>query len=516
MSKEFATMFAKPQFRINYVPIDSRERISRWGGRRTNSVMTRDFTVEEIEEIIRSGEISAIRELSRYYYRTNGRYRNNINFLANLFLYDTLVTPIYESGKGSKVQITKAFYNACSFIEALDVKSTLARITREWLKSGIYYGILQEYGNKVVIQDLPAEYCRTRFKDFNNLSILEFNVTYFVTKYDDKKTREAALLNFPEAIQKGWKDWNNKNGKEKDPWVIVPASAGGIVFCFAEDSTPLLIAAIPELAKLKDSVGREEKRDENELYKLLIQRMPIDTNGHLVFELDEVAEIHAGVANMLQDLDTVDVLTTFGETTLENLQDSSAATQANNRIEKYSDNAWDALGSSKLFFNADNSSSLAYVIKRLESVMQDYINGYNTWIKFLINQRFARTGLTFDFEVLPTTKFNIKDYIGYYLQQAQFGYPRMRVAAAMGVKQRSLVSAIDFENEFLNLDEKMVPLMSSYTQTGDENSSKKNNSTEKKGSSSSQSKDITNKGGRPTLADEDRSQKTQANIDSMS
>jgi hypothetical protein len=120
---------------------------------------------------------------------------------------------------------------------------------------------------------------------------------------------------------------------------------------------------------MKDAVGREEKRDENELYKLLIQKMPTDANGHLVFELDEIAEIHAGVAAMLRDLDTVDVLTTLGDATLENLQDSSAATQANNRIEKYSDNAWDALGSSKLFFNADNSSSLAYVIKRLESVM---------------------------------------------------------------------------------------------------------------------------------------------------
>jgi len=92
----------------------------------------------------------------------------------------------------------------------------------------------------------------------------------------------------------------------------------------------------------------------------------------------------------------------------------------------------------------------------------------------------------------------------------------MRVAAAMGVKQRNLVSTIDFENEFLNLDEKMRPLMSSYTSTGDENSDKKNNSSEKKGSGSSSPKDITNKGGRPTLADEDRSQKTQANIDSMS
>lgn len=513
MSRDFATMFKNAQYRINYIPIDSRERISRWGGRRASSVADRDFTVEEIEAIIRSGDISATRELSRYYYRTNGRYRNVISFLSNLFLYDTLVTPIYEIGKGSKTQIIKAFYNACSFVEALNVKTTLARITHEWLKSGIYYGVLQEYGNKVTIQDLPVEYCRTRYKDFNDLPILEFDITYFITKYDDEKMREAAILNFPAAIQKGWKDY--KAHRLTDTWILVPASAGGVVFCFAEDSTPLLIAAVEELAKLKDAVGREEKRDENELYKLLIQRMPIDNDGHLVFELDEVAQIHAGVAGMLKDLDTVDVLTTFGETTLENLQDSSAASQANNRIEKYSDNAWDSLGSSKLFFNADNSSSLAYVIKRLESVMQQYINSYAVWIKFLINSRFSRTGLTFDFEILPTTKYNIKDYMQYYLQAAQYGYPRMRVAAALGMKQRNLVSAIDFENEFLGLDEKMIPLMSTYTQTGEENSEQKNNSKKKNSSGTAQVKDITNKGGRPTLADEDRSQKTQANIDSM-
>ena len=514
MSKDFATMFAKPQFRINYVPIDSRERISRYGRSRTNGVMDRDFTIDEIQTIVRSGEITAIRELSRYYYRTNGRYRNVINFLSNLFLYETLVTPIYEPGKGSKTQIIKSFYNACSFVEALNVKSTLARITKEWLKSGIYYGILQETGNKVVVQDLPAEYCRTRYKDFNDLPILEFNITYFITKYDNEKAREAAIINFPAAIQRGWKAYKANN--LDDPWILVPPSAGGVVFCFAEDSTPLMIAALEDLAKLKDAVGREEKRDENELYKLLIQRMPIDNDGHLVFELDEVAQIHEGVASMLRDLDTVDVLTTFGETTLENLQDTSAATQANNRLEKYSDNAWDALGSSKLFFNADNSSSLAYVIKRLESVMQEYINMYSHWIKFLINSRFSRTGLAFDFEILPVTKYNIDDYVGYYLQAAQFGYPRMRAAAVMGIKQRNLVSSINFENEFLNLDEQMVPLMSSYTQTGDENSGEKNNSSEKNSNGKSQPKDITNKGGRPKLADEDKSQKTQANIDSKS
>ena len=514
MGQNFAAMFSKPSFKIDYVPMDSRERTSRWGGRRYNGVIERDFTLDEIESIIRSGEISAIRELSRYFYRTNGRYRNAIDFFAALPLYDTIVTPLYETGKGSKTQITKAFYNACQFIENLDVKNTLTRITREWLKSGVYYGILQEQGDKVVVQDLPMEYCRTRYKDFNNLCVLEFNIQYFITMYEDDATRDAAVLNFPQVIQIAWKRW--KAHQLADPWIRVPASSGGVTFCFAEDSTPLLIAALPDLSKLKDAVGREEKRDENELYKLLIQRMPIDNNGHLVFELDEVEQIHAGVANMLRNLDTVDVLTTFGETTLENLQDSSAASQANNRLEKYSDNSWDSLGLSKLFFNADNSSSLAYVIKRMESIMRTYLNMYDTWIRYLINSRFSRTGLTFDFEILPTTVFNIKDYQSQYLQGAQFGYSKMRAGVAMGVKQRNLISMIDFENEFLDLDEKMIPLLSSYTQSGNENSEKKNNSTEKNSSTSVQVKDITNKGGRPTLADEDRSQKTQANIDSMS
>jgi len=49
-------------------------------------------------------------------------------------------------------------------------------------------------------------------------------------------------------------------------------------------------------------------------------------------------------------------------------------------------------------------------MKRLESIMRIYLNMYDTWIRFLINSHFSRTGLTFDFEILPTTAFNIKDY----------------------------------------------------------------------------------------------------------
>lgn len=504
----FRIKLKKPSFS----PLNERSYTSGRYGYRHNATVARDFTEEEILEIIRTGDIEELRELSRYYYRTNSNYRNNIDFLAHLFLYDTVVIPNFEEGKGSQSLITKAFYDACKFIDALDVPTTFAHITTEWLLNGIYNGILRKDGEKYTIQDLPLQYCRSRFKDFNNLNILEFNITYF-SRFSEERQRAEIVATFPEPIQKAWRLYND--GKLVDIWVPIFPIEGGISFSFPTDQIPLLIASIPELKKLDDATKREEKRDENELYKLLIQRMPIDKNGELVFQLDEIADIHASVADMLSELDTVDVLTTFGETNLENLQDTTAATQSSDRIEKYKKNAWDALGRSELLFNAENSSSLAYSIKKDETIMLGYLNVYETWIKFVLNKEFARKGLTFDFEILLTTRFNQSDMQQAYFRGAQYGYSKMFAGVAMGIKQMDQLSLMNFENDFLKMSEKMIPLQSSYTTSGKTiaNEEKNNNSSNQTTIKTSKSNDITNEGGRPELPDELKSEKTQANIE---
>ena len=491
------------------MPLNDRS-YSRWGYR-GNAPVADDFTLDEILNIIRSGDAQALRELSRYYYRTNSSYRNNIDFLAHLFLYEHAVIPVYEEGKGSKTQIIKAFYNACEFVDKLDVVNTFGRITTEWLLNGVYYGILRADNESVVIQDLPISYCRSRFKGFNNLDILEFNLMYF-EHIPDAALREEAVRTFPVIIQQAWASWK-ANKTKNDPWVPIPAGMGGISFSFSNDPIPLLIASIPELKKLDDAIGREEKRDENELYKLLIQRMPVDSKGELVFQLDEVADIHSSVADMLEDIDTVDVLTTFGETDLESLQESSSATQSVDRIAKYKSNAWSALGRGMILFNPENSSTLAYQIKKDESLMNAYISVYETWIKFHLNDRFARKGLTFDFEILPITVFNRNELQQAYFRGAQYGYSKMVAGVAMGIKQRDQLSLMNFENEFLEMSSKMIPLQSSYTTSGntvaeEENSAKNTTKTVK-------TQDISNTGGRPELPDEQKSEKTQANIAAM-
>jgi len=489
-------------------PISERA-YSRWGFRNGFAVKP-DFTLDEIYDIIRNGQLEEARQLSLYFYRTNGEYRNNIDFLSTLPLYDTIVIPVM-SGKGSKAQIIKEFEAACKFVENLDVPNTFVHITKEWLKVGIYFGILQEDGDNVVIQDLPLDFCRTRFKDFHNLNILEFNLRYFSSIHDEEMRAEA-LENFPKIVKDAWDNYYNLH-TITDPWITISAADGGVCFTHTDDQTPLLLASIPQLKKLEDAVAREEKRDENELYKLLIQRMPTDKDGELIFQLEEVADIHASVASMLSDIDTVDVLTTFGDTDLEDLQNNSAATQSKDRIDKYRDNAYDALGRSAILFNADGSSSLAYSIKKDESLMISFLNQYETWIKFHLNKKFMRNGLSFDFEFLPTTVFNRQDIQNNYFRAAQYGYSKMFAGVVMGIKQRDQISLMEFENDFLKMSEKMIPLQSSYTTPGGEVAAEeKSSSAGQKSDNKQKSGDLNNKGGRPELPDEQKSEKTQANI----
>ena len=484
---------------------------SRWGYRLSNAVRD-SFTLQEINDLIRSGDIESLIDLSKFYYRTNGNYRNNINLLATLPKYDTVITPIFDlDKKKDQKKIIASFYKANTFIDDLNVPVTFSHISREFLKCGVYYGILREENGKPTIQDLPARFCRTRFKDYNNLDILEFNVAYFHNIVDDLM-REEALRNFPKIVEQVYRKWDK--GKAESPWVEIPALMGGVSFSYG-DRTPLLIASIPELHKMEEAVEREGRRDENELYKLLIQKMPIDNKGELVFQLDEVADIHASVAEMLGELDTVDVLTTFGDTSLESVQDTTAASQSADRIEKYKTNAYDSLGRSSILFNADGSSALAYSIQKDEALMHSITNIYANWLRFQINQRFATTNCKFDFTILPTTVFNQKEIQGQYFQAAQYGYSKMYAGVAVGIKQINQLSLMAFENDFLKMSEKMIPLQSSYTTSGKdvaEESKNKNKNSEENTVKGNNGRDLNNSGGRPTLDDKEKSEKTQANI----
>jgi len=169
------------------------------------------------------------------------------------------------------------------------------------------------------------------------------------------------------------------------------------------------------------------------------------------------------------------------------------------------------MGVSQEIFNASNgSTALTYSIKKDIAQMYSWSKQYEIWINTYL-RACGKNSLYFSIRILPSSTIFKKEDADMYLKTAQYGYPKMAVAAVMGIDVLDMVHIADFENNIIGLETIMKPLSSSYTQSGDENSK----NSEKIKTGSTQIRDITNEGGRPPLDESERADRTQQNIEGM-
>jgi len=112
--------------------------------------------------------------------------------------------------------------------------------------------------------------------------------------------------------------------------------------------------------------------------------------------------------------------------------------------------------------------------------MMGYVNVYEAWLRQVLNHYFSKSNLRFDFEILPVTVYNRNDIQTSYFRGAQYGYSKMFAGVAMGMKQNSQLSLMNFENDILRMSEKMIPLQSSYTMPSAESSALSSQGTQQK------------------------------------
>lgn len=479
-------------------------------GRTYSSISSRGFTKEEITEILASGNPEAIRELSRFFSRFSGTYDRAIQYYSTLLNYSYMLVPHYDlDNKPSVKKIKKQYKQMAKYVKSMNLDYVLPEINKIIFREGVFYGILKESDSGApVFYALPTKYCRSRFKDENNLPILELNCQYFDFITTSESERNSILALFPKYVK-------TKYGKHKvNTWVEIPARDGGICFSFNNEYLPPLVSSSLAVTDLQNARDREAKRDEKTLQKLLIQKLPIDkTDGELLFSLEEAQELHNGVCNMLADEDTINVLTTYADVNLENIQDEESASAASsNRLAKYVDSVYDELGIAGLLFNPDNgSTAITYSAKKDISIMFAWSKQYQVWLNALLYNKAKSNDFYFTICFFPTTIMFQSNDADMYLKLAQYGYPKALVAGAIGIEMTDLLQMSDFENEVCKMTKVMVPLQSSYTISNSDENSKNN---EKKSTTVNSSPDLSNEGGRPEKAITERSDKTVINRES--
>ena len=476
-------------------------------GRSYTSISSDGFSKEEIRQILESGDPNSIRELSKYFSRFCGTYSRPLQYYATLLNYGYVIVPHYDIDSKPK-KIKAAYKKISQYIKNFNFDYILPKINYIILTEGIYYALLiEDSEERPVFYRLPAKYCRTRFADGDGLPILELHTSYFEYITDSDVERKEILKLFPKYVQQAY-----NSRKEKLKWIEIPPSEGGFCFYFTEDQTPPFVSSTLAAAELENARDRETERDNNELEKILIHKLPINKeDGELLFTLPEAEILHQSICNMLEDNDTINVLTTYGEVSLEGVQDTEASSTASStRLEKYLNSVYDELGTSSAIFNADSATTaLTFSIKKDISLMYAWSKQYELAVNSILRRKAKNDQLYFSIKFLATSSIFRKEDADMYLKMAQYGYPRSTVSATIGLDMVDLAQVTDFENNVLHLEKSMIPLQSSYTTPGGEISTSSGKNSEKK----TTGRDLTNEGGRPQKSVEERADRTNANID---
>ena len=374
-----------------------------------------------------------------------------------------------------------------------------------------------DFNDRFALQKLPATYCRSRYFCGTD-PIVELNLQFFDAYFSNPQYRIQVLKMFPKDIQKAYVLY--KQGKlkgdypgDKSCWYMLDPSFA-VKISLNDNDFPPLVGVIPSIIDLDAAQDLDRKKTLQQLLKIIIQKLPLDKNGDLIFDVDEARDIHNNAVAMLKRAVGVDVLTTFADIDVADLRDSNSVTKADD-LEKVERTVYNNSGVSQNLFNAEGNIAVTNSILNDEASIRDLILRLNSLFNRIVS-KFSRKNHVFKFDLLETTQYNYKELAKMYKEQAQMGYNKTLPQVALGQSQSSVLATINFENDVLHLAESMIPPMMSSTMNSNV---LRNQQTGGSGSNISGKSDSTNSSdgaGRPEKEDSEKSDKTLANRESNS
>lgn len=464
---------------------------------------------ETVLRAINQYDLQAMRKISDFFYKTSGIYSRMLRYMAFMYCYDWYVTPyVKEDANVKDAKILDGFYKCLETLDNFNVKKTLGEIALKVVRDGAYYGYKIEKGNEVFLQELPVNYCRSRFFNGHKPAV-EFNMKFFDDCFRDASQKMRILKMFPAEFSKGYLLY--KQGKlvpdfqgDENGWYLLNPD-NTVKFNSNGEDYPAFISVIPLLIDLDEAQDLDKKKVMQRLLKIIIQKMPLDKNGDLIFDVDEAQQLHNNAVQMLGKAIGVDILTTFADVDVASLSDNSATSAQNDDLERVERQVFNEWGGSQLLFNTDGNIALEKSIENDAATMYTLLLQFEEFLNDIIAKYNKNPKkISYRVQILKTTIYNYKELAKLYKEQTQLGYSKMLPQIALGQSQSSILANAYFENDILDLVNVFIPPLMSSTMNSD--ILNKKNATGGEEASA----------GRKEKPDDQKSEKTIQNKESMS
>ena len=449
-------------------------------------------------------DLDKMRDISNYFYKSSGIYQRLCRYMAYMYRYDWLVTPYYDTDSIKPNKILDGFNKVLTYLDKFQAKKFFGEVALKVIRNGCYYGYLIARNGTIVVQELPPKYCRSRLI-VNGQPAVEFNMKYFNDMFMDTEQRARMLKIFPPEFEKGYKLYKQGKLKPEFPgdesgWYLL--EIGSVIkFNLNGEDFPPFIAVIPAIIDLDAAQDLDRRKMQQQLLKIIIQKMPIDKNGDLVFDVDEAQQLHNNAVQMLSKAIGIDVLTTFADVEVADMADNRTSTTTDD-LEKVERTVYNEAGVSQMQFNTDGNIALEKSILNDEASMWNLIQQFETFLNILlIPYNKSPKKVSYRAQILPTTIYNYKDLAKQYKEHTQLGYSKMLPQIALGQSQSAVLATAYFENDILDLVNVFIPPLMSSTMNAEVLNRNKNNGGEG--------------AGRPEKSDDEKSTKTLQNQESL-
>lgn len=150
-------------------------------------------------------DIEKLRLISSNFFVSSGIYYRACKYAANLYRYDWyIVSEIKDKEKAKKDKIASEFNKVLKYLDNSYIKNLCGDIATQVIVNGAYYGYQVENSESFQLQELPINYCRSRYK-VNGKPAVEFDMRFFNEKFPDTNYRERVINMFPKDFQRGYR-----------------------------------------------------------------------------------------------------------------------------------------------------------------------------------------------------------------------------------------------------------------------------------------------------------------------
>lgn len=421
------------------------------------------FTRRQIQNMVQYPEQygSQIIRLSNYIIRKSGYYKRLIEYFVNMGVINwTIDTEVKDIGimKVNPNTLRSNYIKYTAQCNKFKIENRITDILRKMFVEDACFGFITENDVEAPIFFIDPKYCVVRgivsgnvFKYAINRSLLTSD--YFSSLPSDlqkllESSRETSLNNL----------------------VDIPNEKS---LCLKYNTDfeylhPPFFGLISEILSIDDFKDLAKAKTEADAYKILYFKIPTTDEGQIAMG-DEIVIPFITMAKEIVP-ETFGVIPTPMD--LQLLESKSTTSDDTNKVEQAVENYYGEAGVSKaLISSASSGSELKLSMKVDSSDLYRIYRQIESWMDLQLKLRgHIYKSYQFVYRILPTTIFDINDYIDTQLKLAQASVPNKgTLAAANGINTAKMIGNTLMENTVLfDIFDSWNPLKSSYTQSGTE------------------------------------------------